>query len=280
MRITAALMSMFVVLVFADSVRAELELPRLSPLARVSQRVGLTDIEVEYGSPGVKGREIWGGLVPYDKLWRTGANAATKVSFSRDVLVAGKEVPAGTYAIFTLPTKKTWTVILNKNPNQGGTGSYDKALDQLRFQAKPKANPFRERMTFVFADHTDLKASLDLEWEKLKVSIPILVDTVAAAEANIDKALDDTWRIHASAARYMLDDAKNYTKALAMIDTSLQLHSDWYNNWLKAAILAAKGDYKTAYPYAKKAKALGDKAKYFFWRARVEKALKEWKAKL
>lgn len=277
---TATVISTLCVLTFASSARADLELPRPSPLARVFQRVGLTDIEIEYSSPGVKGRKVWGELVPYDKLWRTGANSATKISFSQAVLVAGKEVPAGTYALFTLPSEKSWTVILNKNPDQGGTRSYDQALDQLRFQAKPKTSAFRERMTFVFSDHTDLKASLDLEWDKLRISIPIEVGTAGHAEANIDEVLGGTWRTYASAARYMLDANNDYKKALAMIDTSLQLRSDWFNKWIKATILAAKGDYKAAYPYAQEAKALGEKAEYFFWRDRVDKALKDWKAKL
>src|SRR5579883_1337608 len=92
---------------------ADLELPRPSPLARVSQVVGLTEIAVEYSSPAVRGRKVFGGLLPFGELWRTGANSATKVSFSKDVLVAGKPVPAGSYALFTIPNEKSWTVILN-----------------------------------------------------------------------------------------------------------------------------------------------------------------------
>src|SRR5437763_17077101 len=94
--------------------RADLDLPRPSPFAKVTQTVGYTDITVDYSSPGVKGRKIWGNVVPYDKLWRAGANLATKVTFSRDVTFAGKPVAAGTYAFFLIPTKGAWTVILNK----------------------------------------------------------------------------------------------------------------------------------------------------------------------
>ena len=121
---------------------ADLELPRPSPFAKVSQEVGLTQITVDYSSPGVKGRKIWGALVPFDKMWRTGANQATKITFSKDVTFVDKAVPAGTYSLFTIPAKSgEWTVILNKNPNQGGTGQYKQDLDLLRFQARPQVIP-------------------------------------------------------------------------------------------------------------------------------------------
>lgn len=257
-----------------------LELPRPSPAAKVSQRIGLTDVEVDYSSPGVKGRKIWGKLVPYDKLWRTGANSATKITFSEDVKVAGKDVPAGTYAIFTIPGRRTWTVIINKNADQSGTRKYDQGLDQLRFTMKPKVIPFRERLTFIFADYTDDAASLNIEWEKLRIQIPIQADTAAHASANIEKASKEAWRSLANAARYMLDEKKDTKKALRFIDQSLSLHDDWYNNWIKAALLAQAGDYKGAYPLAKKAKELGDKAEFFFWKDRVERALNDWKSKI
>ena len=93
---------------------AQLDLPRPSPAAKVSQVIGLTEISVDYSSPTVKSRKIWGGLVPFDQMWRTGANQATKISFGKDVTFAGKPVPAGTYALFTIPSKKEWTVVLNK----------------------------------------------------------------------------------------------------------------------------------------------------------------------
>src|SRR5262245_50315964 len=111
-----------VVIAAAPGARADLDLPRPSPFAKVWQVVGLTEITVDYSSPGVKGRKIWGGLVPYDQMWRAGANSATKVTFSRDVTFAGKPEPAGTYSFFVIPGKSEWTVILNKKADQTGTG--------------------------------------------------------------------------------------------------------------------------------------------------------------
>src|SRR5436305_6534464 len=165
--------------------RADLDLPRPSPFAKVWQVVGLTEITVDYSSPGVKGRKIWGGLVPFDQMWRAGANSATKVTFSKDVTFADKKVPAGTYAFFVIPGKSTWTVILNKKADQAGTGRDYKAEDDLlRVTLRPKAAPFRERLAYLVTDFTDDKAALDLEWEKLRLSIPITVDTTNQSLAN------------------------------------------------------------------------------------------------
>jgi hypothetical protein len=148
--------------------------PRPSPAAKVSQRVGFTDITVDYSSPGVKKRKVWGDVVPLDKVWRAGANASTKVTFSKDVIVGDKPVPAGTYSLLAIPGKKTWTVIFNKNTDIGG--NYDKyveADDVARVTATPKSIPARERLAYIFSDVTDDSVSLDLEWDKVRVSVPI-----------------------------------------------------------------------------------------------------------
>ena len=121
-KISALCGALAVALCLGGVARADLDLPRPSPFAKVVQTVGLTDITVDYSSPGVKGRKIWGAVVPYDQLWRAGANNPTKITFSRDVSIADKPVPAGTYAFFIIPTKGAWTVILNKKVDQAGTG--------------------------------------------------------------------------------------------------------------------------------------------------------------
>jgi hypothetical protein len=261
--------------------RADLDLPRPSPGAKVTQTIGLTDVTVDYSSPGVKNRKIWDGVVPYGKMWRTGANAATKITFSKDVTFAGKPVPAGTYALFTIPAKGAWTVVLNKNPNQPGTAQDYKAdLDLLRVQLSPKPAPFRERLAFIFADTTDDKSSLDLEWEKLRLSIPIGAATEQQALANIAGTLDNTWRAYANAARYMGETKKDYDAALKYADQSLALKEDWFNLWIKASLLAAKGNYKDAVALADKADGLGKKSGNFFLQSDVEKGLADWKKKV
>jgi hypothetical protein len=259
---------------------AQLDLPRPSPSAKVSQVIGLTEITVDYSSPAVKGRPIWGALVPYNQMWRTGANQATKITFSRDVTFGGKPVPAGTYALFTIPTKGEWTVILNKKADQSGTGREYKAdLDLVRFQVHAKPAPHRERMTFLFSDFTDDKGTLDLEWDKLRVAMPIKVDTEAQAMANIAKSIDGTWRTYANAARYLAETKKDYDTGLKYIEQSLSLKVDWFNLWIKATLLADKGKTKDAITVGEQAYELGQKADFFFLEPEIKKTLAEWKKK-
>jgi hypothetical protein len=265
---------------WASPVSAQLDLPRPSPSSKVSQVIGLTEVTVDYSSPAVKGRAIWGGLVPYDQMWRTGANQATKITFSRDVTFGDKPVPAGTYALFTIPAKGKWTVILNKKAEQSGTAREYKAdLDLVRFQVHAKPAPFRERMAFLFSDFNDDKGTLDLEWEKLRVSIPIKVSTEEQALANINKSIDGAWRIYANAARYLGETKKDYDTALKYVDLSLGLKEDWFNLWIKATLLAGKGKTKDAIALGDKAYALGQKADFFFLEAEVKKTLAEWRKK-
>jgi hypothetical protein len=145
-----------------------------SPGAKVSQQVGTAMVTIEYSSPGVKKRKIWGELVPYDKLWRTGANASNKLTLTKDMTIGGKPVPAGTYNLLTIPGKKSWTVLINKDTTlNANMDKHSDALDVAKFTVTPKAIPFRERMAFIFSDVTDDSVNLDLEWEKVRISIPI-----------------------------------------------------------------------------------------------------------
>jgi tetratricopeptide (TPR) repeat protein len=276
-----ALVSLFAALLsFAGAARADLDLPRPSPSAKVVQTVGLTDITVDYSSPGVKGRKIWGGVVPYDQMWRAGANAATKITFSRDVTFAGKPVPAGSYAFFVIPTKAAWTVILNKKADQAGIGrDYKEADDLLRVQVTPKAAPFRERLAYLLTDFTDDKASLDLEWEKLRLPIPITVKTSEQALGNINAAIDGGWRTYANAARYMLENKKDYDTGMKYIDQSLALKEDWFNLWIKAELLKAKGNAPEARATGERAYELGKKSPGFFLESEIKKTLEDWKKK-
>ncbi|HET9299398.1 MAG TPA: DUF2911 domain-containing protein, partial [Candidatus Polarisedimenticolaceae bacterium] len=123
----------------APAVAQTLEVPAPSPKAKIEQRVGVTDFSVEYSSPGVKGRSIWGSLVPYGELWRTGANAATKLTASKDFTFGDKSVPAGTYSLFTIPGASSWTVILNKKADLGGTNGYDEKEDAARITVRPES---------------------------------------------------------------------------------------------------------------------------------------------
>ena len=159
------------------------ELPRPSPKASVTQVIGFTEIAISYSSPGVKGRKIWGALVPYNKVWRTGANEATTISFSDDVTIEGHKIASGKYALFTIPSESEWTVIFNKKPSQWGTFGYDEKDDLLRIKVKPEKNSeFKERLAFYIEPTGDNTGKVTLHWEKLKVSFNVQVEVIGKAK--------------------------------------------------------------------------------------------------
>jgi hypothetical protein len=259
----------------------EAQLPRVSPNAHVTQTVGLTDITVDYSSPGVKGRKIWGALVPLDEVWRAGANATTKVTFSKEVTIGTTAVPAGSYAYFVQPNKSgTFTIIINKDFLQGGAFKYNKALDVVRVDVKPTAVPLQERLAYGFNDFNDNEVMLDLTWEKVRLTLPIKLGTEAQVAAVMKGLLDNAWEGPNNAARYLLSQKKDLDKALAAADKSISIQETWLNVWTKAQLLAAKGNSKDAYPLAQKAQQLGEKAGDDFFAAEgVKKALIDWKPK-
>lgn len=172
------LIILFLSILFLTSVSAQNKMPRLSPKAMVGQTIGYTDVEIHYGSPGVKGRKIWGALVPYDTVWRAGANEATTIEFNNDVKINGHKVPAGKYSLFLIPTKNKWVVILNKIYDQWGAFKYNEKEDQLRFKVTPEKNKFTERLKYSFEYKSPFVADVLIEWEKLKLSFSIEATTV------------------------------------------------------------------------------------------------------
>ncbi|TAH42569.1 MAG: DUF2911 domain-containing protein [Bacteroidetes bacterium] len=267
--------AILIFLFFSIGSYAQLQLPAPSPKASVSQTVGLTDISIEYSSPGAKGRTIFGDLVPYDAIWRTGANSATKITFSKDVNIAGTKVSKGTYSIFTIPGKTEWTIIINKNAN-ASTSEYKQAEDAVRLTAKAEVAPMRERMAFQIVDFDDSKGTVSLEWDKVRVGFTVECATDEQALENIKSSLGGTWRTYNSAARYMLE-KKDYETALKYANQSIQLTEDWFNVWVKASILSKMNKNKEAYDLALKAKTLGDKnVEGFFFKTQVEEAIAKW----
>lgn len=263
-------------LLSAPASAQDLTLPSLSPRAEVMQQVGVVEVTVNYSSPGKRDREIWGELVPYGELWRTGANRATTLTTTGDLTVGGEALPAGRYALFTIPGEEEWTVILNKNPDQGGTGSYDEALDQLRFTAKPQKGPARERLTFLFSDTVDTGASLRLEWDGVRVALPIEVDTEVMVKEDITNYVSAASGRFANAARHLAGN-EDYEGALELIEASIAIEETWFNTWLKAQFLHDQEEHKQAYKLAKVALSMGEEAgDGFFWKDRVETAVAEW----
>jgi Protein of unknown function (DUF2911) len=157
---------------------------RVSPKATVSQTIGFTEVTITYSRPGVKGRKIWGELVPYNKVWRTGANEATKITFSKNVKINGEKLAAGSYSFFAIPGEKEWTLIFNKIPNQWGAFTYNELQDALRVKVKPTQNNFHEWLMYSFSNMTvqpagkNNSAQVNLMWDKLKV--PFKVEAVTS----------------------------------------------------------------------------------------------------
>jgi hypothetical protein len=255
-----------------------IEVPAPSAKAKVEQRVGITDFSVDYSSPAVRGRKIFGGLLPFDKLWRTGANASTKLTASRDFTFGETAVPKGTYSVFSIPGASSWTVILNKVAD-ASADQYDAKNDAARVTVKPETIPARERMTFLFADTTDTTARLDLEWDTVRISVPIKVDTQAQVMAGIDEVMADAWRPSYQAGRYIVESGGNLDTALQYLDTSVGIKSTWWNNWWRAQALAKKGRTADAIAAGEKALQLGKGNETFeqFFKADVQKTVDGWK---
>jgi hypothetical protein len=275
--VTAIICGALTLLTGLGGAQARLELPRKSPAAVVMQRVGLTDVTVKYHRPAVRKRRVFGKLVPYGKLWRTGANACTKLILSRPATIGGSLVAPGTYSVLTIPGRGAWTVIVNKNTKLWGTRGYKQAHDVARFKVKSKAAPFRERLTFVFSGVTERSARLDLWWARRYVSIPIRVETNKQALATIGKQTKRGWYTYAAAARYLLETKQQPARALKLINQALAADKTWYGSFIKARILHWQKRHGAAYAMLQQAKTLGDKDKRFFYKAQVEKALKAWK---
>ena len=257
-------------LMFVSSLTAQtpkVDFPAPSPTCIIKQRVGLTDIEIAYSRPSMKGRAIFGGIVPYDQVWRTGANQATKITFSTPVKLDGNDVPAGTYALFTIPGENEWTIILNKNASQFGAFQYDEKDDLVRFKVVPvKLGETIETFTIEFNHIRDESAVMNLVWDKTVVPIKLeieltgkLVPQIEAAMASPDKKSDG---FYFQAATFYYNHDQDLNKALAWVNAGLAdkppiafeiLH-------LKAQILAKQGDKAGAIAAAKESSELSIKA--------------------
>lgn len=263
----------------AASAQTSPEVPSASPPASVTQRVGVTDLSVKWSSPGVKGRKVFGGLVPYDEVWRTGANSATRFESTTDFTFGDTKVPAGAYALFTIPGKTSWTAILNTHVNSWGSTDYDQKNDVARVTVKPQTIESRERLNFAFSNATDDAVHLDIEWDKVRVSVPVKFDTNAIVLSNIDQAVSKAWQPLNTSARYLLDSNGDLNKALGYADQSIALTSTWSNNWVKAQILAKQGKKADAVKAAQQAQKAGkgDRIYEGFYKEPIQKAINGWK---
>ncbi len=268
---------------------AQLKLPRISPDAKVTQSVGLTDLTVTYSRPGVKGRTIWGDLVPYGKEWRTGANNATTFTTSDEISFSGKTLPAGTYGLATVPGKDEWTVIINSVSDTWGT-VYDPSKDVLRVTAKPQTAPFQEWFSVGFDDLSPDsgnaicdQANLVIRWENLRVAVPIKVEVTKKALANcraaVAEAKADDWRTAFSAARYCFQNEVALDEGRGWLDKSLGVQKAYSNQTLLARWQMKDGKKKEAIATAQQAVAAGKASKETVDTSEAEKLLTEWTGK-
>lgn len=252
-------------------------LPRPSPGAEVRQTIGLTDLALEYSSPGVRNRTIWGELVPFEKVWRAGANAPTKLTSNRDFTFGGKAVPAGSYSLFIIPTKAAWTVVLNLDPKNEGASEHDPKKDVARATVTPTDAPARERLTYLFENTTDERTDLVLDWAQKRVVVPITVATSKHADESIAQTLESAWRPLFNAGRYKYDHGAT-DEALGLLRQSIDLKPTWWNHWWAAQAFAKKGDHASARKHATEATKLGAKDDVFkrFFAENVKKTVAGW----
>ena len=225
------------------------EFPQASPSATLRQRVGLTDIVVDYSRPSARGRVMLGGNNPFGEVWRTGANSATRISFSTPVTLQGTPIAAGTYELFTIPGMDAWTVILQKPANQWGAYAYDPRNDVARVTAKPEklASPV-ETFVINLADIRADSATLELVWERTRVPLRLGVDVVGVMVPRIDAAMAGPGRKpYAQAALFYLDNGLDLNKAKAWMDAAIAAQPDGFSLYYhKARILAKLGDVEGA----------------------------------
>tara|TARA_R110002072_G_scaffold23949_1_gene81874 strand:- start:51979 stop:52821 length:843 start_codon:yes stop_codon:yes gene_type:complete len=268
--------------VLGTTVQAQITTPAPSPFQKIEQKVGLTDITVEYSRPSIKGRTIFGDLVKYDEMWRTGANANTTIEFSDDVTIGGKEVKAGKYAIYTKPGVAKWDVyIYAKNDNGGLPQKWDDDLVVASVNVPVYPLPIDiETFTISFDDLTNNSANLGMMWEKTYVAFPITVDTDKAVSASIDRVMSGpSANDYYAAAVYYLEADKDINQAKTWIDKAVNMRSDafWFHRQ-RSLIYAKAGDKKGAINAAKTSLELAKKANNDDYVALNTKSLKEWGA--
>jgi hypothetical protein len=258
----SALMCVCGLTLFAQTPKVEFPAP--SPACTLKQRVGLTDIEIVYSRPSMKGREIFGSVVPFGTVWRTGANAATKITFSTPVKLNGAEIPAGSYALYTIPGEDEWTIILNKGVGKSGT-AYDEKDDVVRFKTKPVNLPDTSLDTFTieFNHVRDESAVLNLVWDKTVVPIKVQLDLTSKLVPQIEAvmAADGGQKPYYQAAMFYYDHGQDLEKAKTWVNAAIAQRDAHYIEYLKAKILAKLGDKEGAIAAAKRSTELAITAK-------------------
>jgi Protein of unknown function (DUF2911) len=252
-------------ILLAGKTQAQVNTPSLSPQSTVKQQIGLAHVSIDYGRPSLRGRSMFGTTrIPFGKIWRTGADAATTVVLSADVYWANQLITKGKYLLATIPGPEEWTLIINKNPNQWGTFEYKESEDVLRLKVKvqPLAKPV-ETFTFDFVDLSQTSATLQMRWEKTQISVPIRHDADAQVMAEIEQKMTQPDSISTStlydAANYYYNNNKDLKKALIWADQLVQKEPAYWTYYVQAKIAAKLKQCNVAVPAAEKGLALAKK---------------------
>ncbi len=285
-RVSVSFLALLCLLCFAISAFAQIDTPRPSPKASVTQRIGVTDVTITYSRPGVKGRKIWGDplpeqaatkgeatldnqnerpkgapIVPFGHMWRTGANEATMFVITDDVLINGQKLPAGSYSLHTIPAKDEWTIVFNGTANQWGSFNYDPAKDTLRVKAKPQMmNDNQEWLTFTVDPVSEDSAQVNIRWEKISVPFTVKVPDVAATtmaklQKSVGNAKPDDWRTPMQAGNYLINNQNpaDDAQGMAWLDQSIKVKETAQNLMAKANALYKAGKKDEAVALAEQA---------------------------
>ena len=278
------LLLVFAVFAMAFSVNAQIETPQPSPSAKVEQKVGLTDVSVEYSRPNMRGRSIFGDLVPYNKMWRTGANKNTIITFSDDVTVGGQTLKAGSYAIFVTPSEKSWEVYFYSDTENWGTPrNWDETKVAAKVTAEVYPMPMKiETFTISIDDLASDSAVLGMMWSDAYVGVKFEVPTDTTVSASIDKVMAGPGaEDYYAAARYYLEADKDINQAVKWIDMAIDMTKDQPRFWWlrqQSLIHAKAGNKDKAIAAAKASMAGAKEAKNDDYVKMNMDSLKEWGA--
>ncbi len=253
--------------------------PQPSPTQTIKQNFGLSSIELSYSRPGMKGRKIFGDLVPFGNVWRTGANQATTLTFADDVTIGGTKVKAGKYGLLSIPDKNNWTLIISKQLDVTSPAGYKQDQDVVRVDAKPmKMDDNMETFTMQFANVKPNACELHLMWENTAVSLPITTDVETKVMGQIDQLMNKDNKPYFNAAMYYLETGKDLNQALAWFDKAVELNpSAFWIHHQRANALAKLGKKEEAKKAAEKSKELATTAKNDDYVKLNEKLLAELK---
>ena len=267
---------------------SQINTPRVSPASKVEQMVGLTEIEIEYSRPSMRGREVFGNLVPFGKVWRTGADNSTKISFDTDVIISGKTIQSGTYSIFSIPNKESWEIILYSDVELWGVPrdwSENKIVFSSMFDVKKlKKSNTVETFTISFNDLTNNDVNMSISWENTSVDIKIEVPTRSMVESDINKVLSDNPKSsdYYAAAVFYRQENINLDKALEWMNKAIEMNESprFWQYRQQSLIMAANDKFAEAVDAAKKSLNLAIEADNQDYIKMNRESIAEWSKKL